>query len=117
MALELGIGLDGAAAPGRDVTEVELTGAIFVVARGLGRDDPEHHAVEQRRAAEVLRKSLEDDLIVAPPGDEAEGAGADRVAGEARAALVSLLAGNDRCRVVGDQREERREWLVQADLD
>ena len=115
-ALQPGVGLGGATASGRDVGHVQLPGHVFVVARDLGRDDAEHHAVEERRTAEVLREALQDHLVVATPRDEPKGARADRVTGEAGAAPVDLLTRDDRGGVVCDQGKEGCERLIEVKL-
>src|SRR5437762_1906287 len=102
--------------PGRDVGHVQLPGHVFVVARDLGRDDAEHHAVEERRTAEVLREALQDHLVVATPRDEPKGARADRVTGEAGAAPVDLLTRDDRGGIVCDQGKEGCERLIEVKL-
>ena len=64
----------------------------------------------------MFGEAFEHDLVVAPPRDEAERAGPDRVARERRAALLGLLARHDRRRIVGHQVDEGRERPVQRDL-
>src|SRR3989304_29431 len=51
-----------------------------------------------------------------PPRDEAEGAGAHRVAGELRAAALRFLPRHDGGGVIGDQRQKGRKGPVQGDL-
>jgi hypothetical protein len=116
LALQRGIGLDRAAVAGGDVAHVEVAGREIVEAGDLGRDDPEHDALEPGRAAEVVGKRVQDHSIVAAPLLQTKGPAAHRPGGESEAESLGLLAGHDGRRVVGHQEEERGERRVELEL-
>ena len=106
------------AVEGNEESPIQLARLHLEDARVVLRDDVPLDPIDQRQAfLPVVGIALQDDDLAAPPLLEAEGAGADRVAAEFLAPLLDHCLRQNRSREHGEDRQERRRWLVERKHD